>query len=61
MIDKKPSPVADPEVKAAMKQALREWLDDQFAMLGRWTAKGIAAAALAAVVYFILTSQGWHR
>lgn len=47
--------------KEAVKEALKEWLDDQFARVGKWTVNGILAAALAALVYFILIHQGWKQ
>ncbi|MFZ6734755.1 hypothetical protein ACO0LG_22720 [Undibacterium sp. Ji42W] len=47
--------------KEAMKEALQEWLDKQFAEFGRWTLKGLAAAGLVALIALILMSQGWHK
>lgn len=35
--------------KEAIREASKEWLNDQFAAFGKWTAAGIAAAA-----FFIL-------
>ncbi len=47
--------------KEAMKEALNEWLEAKWAMLGRWTASGIAVAVFGALAYFYLTNTGWHR
>lgn len=47
--------------KEAVKEALKEWLDEQFARVGKWTVHGIIAAALAALVYFILVHNGWRQ
>lgn len=47
--------------KEAVKEALKEWLDEQFARVGRWTVHGIVAAALVALVYFILMHNGWRQ
>lgn len=47
------------DVKDALKEALHEWLDDKFAQFGRWSLLGIGAAALFAMAYLILKSQGW--
>lgn len=49
------------EFKRLTKQAIKEWLDEQFAAFGRWTALGVAAAALAGIVTFILWSKGLGR
>jgi hypothetical protein len=55
-------PNIDPEVqKQAVKEALREWLNDQFAAFGRWTVFGLLSAAFAGVVYLALIGAGWHK
>lgn len=48
-------------VKEALKEALKEWLDTKFALFGKWSMASIGAAALAALIYFILTTNGWHK
>lgn len=48
-------------IKNAAKDAIKEWLDDQFAKFGKWSMAALASAALAALVYFILTASGWHK
>lgn len=58
-MDKIPASAAD--VKIALKEAMREWLDDKYAEVGRWAIRGILAAAVFALGYFILTMNGWHR
>ncbi|MFZ6767526.1 hypothetical protein ACO0LM_10605 [Undibacterium sp. Di26W] len=47
--------------KEAIKEALQEWLDKQFALFGKWTLAGLAAAGLAGLVYLALMGQGWHK
>lgn len=46
-------------IKAALKEGLREWLDEKFADLGKWTLQGLCAAALAGLVWLALVSSGW--
>jgi hypothetical protein len=53
--------IRDEEGKRIVKEAINEWLEKKFADIGKWTLGGLGAAALAAVTYFILTSQGWHK
>lgn len=53
--------MSDREVKQALKEALKEWLDDKYAEFGRWSFRTILVAGLAALVYFILSMNGWHR
>lgn len=47
------SEITPDEQKAILKQALQEWLDAKYAEFGKWTIKGILAAALVALVYFL--------
>lgn len=47
--------------KELIKEAISEWLDKQFATLGKWSLAGICSAGLAALAYILLTSQGWHK
>jgi hypothetical protein len=49
------------EQKVVIKEAITEWLDNQIMKFG-WNVLGWGlAAALAAVVYFSLISQGWRH
>jgi hypothetical protein len=48
-------------IKQAFKEASKEFLEEKFTHLGKWTARSIAAAALVGIVYFILWTNGWHR
>lgn len=48
-------------VKEAMKEAITEWLDQKFMLVGKFTVNGFLAAALAALVYAILIHQGWKQ
>ena len=47
--------------KQALKEALKEWLDERFAVLGKWSFGTIAAIVLAALTYFVLQINGWQR
>lgn len=53
--------VSEEQTKEALKEALKEWLDDKFATFGKWSLGAIAAAALSAVTWLILTAGGWHK
>lgn len=48
-------------MKSAMKEAIKEWLDERFQEFGKWSFGAILAAALGALTYFILMTNGWHR
>ena len=49
------------EEKAILKEALKEWMDDQFALFGKWSAAAISALAFSALIYFILFTTGWSH
>jgi hypothetical protein len=47
--------------KAAVKEALQEWLDKQFVALGKWSLGGIISMGLVVMTYLFLTQSGWHK
>jgi len=53
--------IRDEQIKRALKEAMREWLDDKFAAFGKWSLASLGAAGLFALVYFILSLNGWHK
>ena len=53
--------VDDEAKKELIKEAISEWLDKQFALLGKWTLGGLVSAGVAALGYMILTTNGWHK
>lgn len=60
--NKHPLPPIDMETqKDAVKEALKEWLDEAFATFGKWTFTGLLAAAFAGAVYLALKGQGWTK
>ncbi|WP_426111058.1 hypothetical protein [Massilia sp. PWRC2] len=54
-------PLDQNQQKEAVKQAIREWMDDAFTTFGKWTFKGLMAAAFAGCVYLALKGNGWTR
>jgi len=49
------------EEKQALKEALKEWMDEKFALFGKWALTSFFVAAFTALIYFILTVTGWHK
>lgn len=45
--------------KAALKEALKEWLDEKAAEFGKTTFKWMVMAVFVGLVYLWLTSHGW--
>lgn len=52
---------ADAAMKAAVKEGLREWLDEKYSAFGRFSLHGLMAAGLGGLVFLALWSQGWHK
>jgi hypothetical protein len=50
-------------MKDAAKQAIREWLDELWIAVGKWTAKGlvtfIIGAFFAWILYFMIVTHGF--
>lgn len=57
--------VDDEKQKALIKEAIKEWLDDKLAKVnetvGKWFLRTVAVLFVAALAYFTLMAQGWHR
>lgn len=51
----------DDKIKEALKEALKEWLDEKYATFGRYSLGALGASVLTVLIYFVLTSQGWHK
>lgn len=48
-------------MKTAIREVIKEWLDERFRAVGKWTLRGVAAAGFAALMYFVLTHTGWRH
>jgi hypothetical protein len=58
--DRRKSDLTRDEFKAAMKDALKEWLDGKFAEFGRWSLGAFLALVVGALALFILHENGWR-
>ena len=47
------------EMKAVVKEAIKEWLDEQAILIGKWSFRFFLLSVLGALTYFVLTAQGW--
>jgi hypothetical protein len=47
-------------VKAAIKEGMKEWLDEKILNFGRWSITAIAAAALVLFAWALLTVRPWE-
>lgn len=48
------------EIKLAVKEAHKEWLNEQFQAVGVWTFRTFLALLFTALIYFMLTANGWQ-
>lgn len=47
--------------KEVIKEAIREWMDEKYAIVGKWTVGAFGVALTGALVYFVMVFSGWHR
>lgn len=48
-------------VKEAVKEAAREWLDEQYKSFGKWSAMGIVAGLFVLVVKLLVVNDIWPK
>lgn len=59
--EKPPAELGEAEIKRALKDGLKEWMNEKFAEVGKWTLHGLLVALLTALAYFILHQNGWTK
>jgi hypothetical protein len=47
--------------KEVIKEAIKEWLDDQFAIFGKWVLGSILVLVFTGMVYLALIGMGWKK
>lgn len=47
--------------KQALKEAGKEWLNEQFATFGKWTAIGLVSAVFYGVVKIVVINGWWPK
>ena len=48
-------------IKAAMKEAIKEWMNEKFQEFGQWSFYGILVAFFGALVYIVLSTNIPHK
>ena len=43
--------------KEAIKEVLREWMDDQFTLFGKWTLRGLMVIIFSVFIHILLASH----
>jgi|HubBroStandDraft_1064217.scaffolds.fasta_scaffold687816_2 hypothetical protein len=53
--------MTDDQTKEAVKEAIKEWMDDKFSTFGKWTITTAGVVLFGWVIYGLLVLNGWHR
>ena len=53
--------MSDETTKAAVKEAVKEWLNEQMSSLGWFSMKALLAMFVSGIVWLALVSNGWHK
>lgn len=56
-----PDQIDKEAAKAAVKEAMKEWADERIREFGWFSIKTIGGLVFAAMAYYILTAEGWHK
>ena len=59
--DRRADPLSSAETKEALKEALKEWMDDKFAEVGKWGVKGLAVVVLTGIIIFTIQHDLFNR
>lgn len=49
------------EIKEIFKQAIKEWMEEKYIAVGKWTVGAFLTAMVGGLTYFILWSNGWVK
>lgn len=49
------------EIKAALKEGIKEWLNEQFTIFGKWSMTALTAVIFTALIYFVLKMNGYVK
>lgn len=45
--------------KELIKQAIKEWMDEKYAEIGRWTVRVVLTSALSALLFWYIQTKGF--
>lgn len=48
-------------LKDAFKEAIKEYLDEKTQVFGKWSLRSLGVAVIVALLYFVLSVNGWHH
>lgn len=47
------------EQKELIKQAIKEWMDEKYAEIGRWTVRVLLTTTLSALLFYYIQTKGF--
>lgn len=53
--------MSEQDIKAALKEAIKEWMDQKVYQFGKWSLVTVACSGVFALAYFILSVNGFHK
>ena len=51
--------MTDPDQKEVLKQAIKEWMDDRYAEVGKWAVKVLLTAAVTLILWKYIELRGY--
>ena len=45
--------------KELIKEAIKEWMDEKYAEIGRWTVRTLITVSLSALLFWYIKTQGF--
>ena len=49
------------DLKEAVSKGIENWLDKQYASIGRWTLVTVASVIVLGIAHLVLNGLGWHK
>lgn len=49
------------EIKAALKEGIKEWMDERFMIFGKWSMTALTSIIFVALIYFVLRMNGYVK
>lgn len=53
--------MSEQDIKEALKEAIKEWMDDKVLQFGKWSLYTLACSGIFTLAYFILSVNGYHK
>lgn len=51
--------MTEPDQKEIVKQAIKEWMDERYADIGRWAVRSIVVAGVTSFLFWYISVRGF--